>query len=139
MSRFRKIAKCPNCLPDIAGAIFNARTSEVGQVWVCANCNHHMPRRQNKPAKKVTPSQQRILDKLAFMGWRVTKVTFMEFGRDIWIEAESDNSWVLGDRTYGSIGPRGSFKLHTTGIGSVKEVTDEIALSVYLHVYGSKK
>lgn len=138
MTRYRKVAKCPNCLPDVAGAIFNARMLETGSEWVCANCNHKMPRRVNKPTKKITPSQQRIIDRLTAMGWRVTKVEMREYGRGIWIEAECDNNWMMGNKTYGGIGPRGSFKLHTTGIGSVREVTDDIGISVYLKVYGSK-
>ncbi len=54
MTTTRKTAKCPNCLPDQAGAIFYSETvydedfRVTGREWVCQNCGHTMPHRTRR-------------------------------------------------------------------------------------------
>ena len=139
MSKFRKIAKCPNCLPDVAGAIFRATynddfgpTDGPLNAWKCCNCGHMMPRRVNKPTQKITPSQQEVLNRLTRMGW-VLETKFI--GRNLWITGKAETHWLHGDTMFGTIGPRGNFKLERqVPLIPAKKVTDSIGLSVYFKV-----
>lgn len=131
MSRYEKRAKCPKCLPDIAGAYFKADgTTE----WVCTNCGHRMPRRVNNPVPTVTPSQERVLVRLRSFGWAIeTKM----IGRSVWVTGSKDRgsvgmNLIAGDSIYGKIGPRGSFEIKLQRLGADKVLTDDIGLEVYL-------
>lgn len=135
MSKYKKVAKCPQCLPDHVGAIFRREYVGEGDVvwqWKCSNCGHRMPFARKKPTNTITASQQRVIDRLTAMGWRVTKTEMS--GRRVWVEAECDNPWFWGNKTYGTIGPTGKFNLHSTGFGTSHECKDWIAVKVYLEV-----
>lgn len=135
MSLLKKTAKCPSCLPDSAGACFTAVWSDEDSglnTWECNNCGHRMPRRRNKPTEKITPSQQRVIDKLTEMGWKL-EVTFI--GRKVWISGKAETNWLFGDTMFGTIGPRGNFEFERqTPFIPAKKITDSIGLSVYFEV-----
>lgn len=127
-----KLAKCAGCLPDAKGAYFTSEYANEGRVWVCNNCGHKVPRRKNNPTPKVTPTQQEVIDLLVSMGWEITKQEFI--GRNLWIEAKCANQWYNGDKCYGSITPRGTYKLRATSFGNPPVITDRCGIAVYLAV-----
>lgn len=139
MSKFRKVAKCPGCCPDIVAAIFKATygPDKIGgsfDVWQCQNCNWQMPRRVNKPTEKITPSQQRVLDKLAALGWKL-ETKFI--GRKLWIEGKCETCFWFGESMFGTIGPRGDFKL-TRQIPCLKNEPKTSHLDIWFSVTPKK-
>lgn len=139
MSKFEKRAKCPKCLPDIAGAYFTATygpKTAYGtlDLWKCNNCGHTMPRRVNKPTEKITPSQQRILDKLTALGWNLTHKFI---GRKVWVEGKCDTCWLFGDTFFGTVGPRGDVKL-TRSIPLIKTEPITGHLDIYMNIVPKK-
>ena len=108
-----KTAKCPNCLPDSAGAIFSAYGANE---WKCNNCGHRLPRRTNKPQPKITPSMQNVLDALKNLGWNV-ETSFI--GRKLWVTASHPTrNWVSGNTLYGTVGVRGDINLKLQRLGT---------------------
>lgn len=132
--KHRKVTKCPQCLPDAAGAVFKTEYVDDGKwQWVCQNCWYKCPVRHVKRTGKPTKSQQRVLDKLVELGWTITKQELV--GRKVWVEAKAadpNRSWFYGDSTYGTIGATGKFSLACTAVGSNKKCVDFIDLKVYL-------
>lgn|SRR5262245_42230679 len=56
MTTKTKRAKCPGCLPDRAGAIFE---SVEGGAWTCRNCGHQLPPRKVSAATLMAHAQLR--------------------------------------------------------------------------------
>lgn len=135
MSKFEKKAKCPKCLPDVAGAYFKADfVGEGKSEWVCNNCGYRTPRRTNKPSGRITPSQKRVIDLLTSYGWTLeTKM----IGSAVWVSGRKDRSnpgmnLIAGDSFYGTIGTRGAISLTLQRIGKDVSIDDDIGMSVYL-------
>lgn len=115
--RTTKLAKCPICLPDSAGAIFTMYGSDE---WECNNCGHKLPRRKNNPEPKITPSMQNVLDALKNLGWTV-ETSFI--GRKLWVTASHPTrNWIIGNRLYGTIGVRGDIELKLQRFETVRVI-----------------
>lgn len=132
MSAHEKRAKCPQCLPDVKGAIFTRHGSE----WCCNNCHYTTPYTPKKRTGKLTPSQQSVISQIERMGWKV-EATFNEYSDRVWVVGSRDfgnpgQNLILGTSFYGTIGKRGAFKLTLQRFGSDKVLTNDIELSVYL-------
>lgn len=131
---FRKIAKCPSCLPDAAGAIFRRQMGNEGWEWKCSNCHHIMPIRKITPSKEITKCQAEIIEKIKALGWAVeTKM----IGRAVWIQGKKDRgsfgmNLIAWDSIFGTISVKGTYKITLQRLGEPKIVTDSIGLSVWL-------
>src|SRR5215831_6173402 len=136
-----KLAKCPNCLPDCAGAYFDREMKDYPvdgppvYQWKCRNCNHTMPYTPIKPKPETeTASQKEVIALLTALCWTLE---IKWHGRNIWVVGRKDRgSPVLnlfnGDSFYGTIGVRGKFRLTLHRLGGDKVLTDRIDLNVYL-------
>lgn len=136
MSKFKKTAKCLNCCPN-GSAYFTAIWSDEDtgfDMWQCNNCGHRMPRRVNKPTEKITPSQQRIIDKLKSLGWNLT-TKFI--GRKLWVEGKCETCFWFGDTFFGTVGPRGDIKL-TRCIPLITTAPITGHLDIYMNVVPKK-
>lgn len=120
--------KCPNCCPD-GGACFE-RWGDTEKK--CNNCGHVMKFRRIKATGKISPSQQRVIDRILGLGWKVEKQEFI--GRKLWIDfLHPTKDWMIGNRTYGTIGINGSFKLKIERpFVPEKTLIDNIDIDVYL-------
>ena len=132
MTKFKKTAKCPTCCPT-GGAEFKKEVAPAGGwQWRCVNCYEVVPCRVVNPVPKVTPSQQRIIDKVKGMGWVVKSQEMI--GRKVFVVFEHPTrNLLLGNSTFGAIGPNGSFSFDWSPpfVKSTK-LTDRIGLEVYL-------
>jgi len=131
MVAMKKIAKCSNCCPD-GGAIFKKEMSDDGWQWKCQNCHMVVMCRKHNPTPKVTPSQQKVIDRITKMGWVVRDQKFI--GRKLFISFDHPTrDWLLGNSFFGVIGPAGGFEFDWHPVfGTTKKLTDVIDLDVYL-------
>jgi hypothetical protein len=56
----KKIAKCPRCTPDVAGAVFDRQ----GPAWVCRCCGTELPVRARRASPRLEAARQRLLVEL---------------------------------------------------------------------------
>jgi len=114
MSKNTKLAKCPYCCPDVAGAIFE-RTWDLDRderCWECRNCGTYIRanRRSEKPTTKMTPSQKHSFD-LVLERFETPVIEKQEFiGRKLWIQIKDENKF---QSVSGTIGAGGKFNLNS--------------------------
>lgn len=119
--------KCPRCCPD-GGAIFSRWGAEEKK---CHNCHLVLPFRRIKPTGKPTPSQDRILAQVVQLFGGTPEIRMI--GRTLWFSlVNRERNWLLGDSLFGTIEPKGKFKITLQRIGGDKVLTDQIGLKVYL-------
>lgn len=122
----RRICEC--------GGYMRASWNDDGDSsWECNNCYAEIKRMTFKPSGKVTPSQQRQIDKvLKAYGGKVTKQEFI--GRVLWVMIENeDRRWFEGNTLFGTIGPMGGLKLHHHPIGAKDTIIrTDIDIDVFL-------
>lgn len=136
MASYKKKAKCPQCLPDIAGAIFTKRMGEDGWYWECNNCHHKAKCQKHKPTQKVSQSQQKWLDLLTAKGWTL-ETNWVNSSGVLWVVGKKDRgsvgmNLIAGDSFYGTIGSKGKLKLTLQRLGKDVVITCDIGISVYL-------
>jgi hypothetical protein len=132
--------KCPNCCPD-GGAIFTVERDwdkidqnidDNSMIKRCHNCDHKFPFRQIKATGKITPSQQKVINRItsAFGGTYEIKM----IGRKVWLSGKNyeDRNWITGDSYYGTIGPGGAIEITLQRCGEGPKITDNIGIEVYL-------
>jgi hypothetical protein len=134
-----KVAKCSRCLPDLKGAILEAgldfsESGDLVKIWECRNCGNKTPRKTLSPKAKITPSQQKVIDRLTAAGW-ILETSFI--GRKVWVSGKKDRgsmgmNLIAGDSFYGTIGAAGSFSLKLQRLGGEVEVDDDTGIYVYL-------
>ena len=124
--------KCPICCPD-GGAIFTVQydLDNDSTIKRCNNCGYKLPFRQVKPTGKLTPSQQKVIDRIVRMGWTIQIERMI--GRKVWISAVNrGRSIFFGDSLFGMLGVGGSFEITLQKVGGDKKLRDDIDLGVYL-------
>lgn len=131
MWKAKKRGRCPVCLPDSDGAIF----TNCGEFWECNNCHHQIVRKVYSPKPKLSPSQERMIEKVKSFGWNLDSQKFI--GRGAWVTFKRDlgndsSNLVYGDCVYGLIGVRGQCELTLCRFGGDAKITDDIGMSVYL-------
>lgn len=131
-TQMRKVGKCSNCCPD-GGAIFKKEMGDDGAwQWKCQNCWMVVMCQKRTGVAKVTPSQKKVVDRVTRMGWVVTESKLI--GRKLFVVFEHPTrNWMLGNSTFGTIGPKGSFSFDWSPVmGTKKKLTDDIDLDVYM-------